>query len=73
VLAIHQSVSPSARSLALNRAQAERQRIRDNPKNIPQAERELILKIAQTWENICYNLPDNNYGNINLNVFVKIS
>ncbi|WP_354635293.1 hypothetical protein [Planktothricoides raciborskii] len=65
VLAIHQSASPSARSLALNRAQAELQTIRDNPKNIPQAERELILKIAHTWQNALLQLAGE-VGNVTI-------
>lgn len=47
---IIRSPSRSARSLALNRAQGELKNILDNIETIPQAERELIKEIAQTWQ-----------------------
>lgn len=50
VLAIQQSASHPARSLALNRLLGELQTIRDKPKNIPPEERQLIIDIAETWQ-----------------------
>jgi hypothetical protein len=41
--------SKSARSFALNRAIGELKQIIDNPDNIPKAEQDLIVEIAQTW------------------------
>jgi hypothetical protein len=44
------SVSHFNRSLTLNRAQGELQSLVDNAETLPQAERDLILDIAQTWQ-----------------------
>jgi len=41
--------SKSARSFALNRAMGELKNIIDNADNIPKAEQDLIVEIAQTW------------------------
>ena len=48
--AVQRSASPTARSLALNRAQGELQTILEEKENLPQAERQLIIKIAETWQ-----------------------
>ncbi|MGB5959642.1 MAG: ATP-binding protein [Coleofasciculaceae cyanobacterium] len=47
---IQHSVSNFTRSLTLNRALGELRSIIDNAETLPQAERELILDIAQTWQ-----------------------
>jgi hypothetical protein len=44
------SVSRSAKAFALARAQGELTKILNNADTLPQAERELILDIAQTWQ-----------------------
>ncbi|MFB8795247.1 MAG: hypothetical protein U7126_13730 [Microcoleus sp.] len=46
---IEQSASKSASVLVFNRAFVELQDILDGAENIPQAERKLIINIAQTW------------------------
>jgi hypothetical protein len=46
---IEQSASKSASDLAFSRAFGELQDILDGAENIPQAERKLIVNIAQTW------------------------
>ncbi|CBN58671.1 MULTISPECIES: AAA family ATPase [Kamptonema] len=47
---VRESASESARSLALNRALGELQGILDGAANISQAERYLIINIAQRWQ-----------------------
>ena len=48
--AVKKSASATARSLALNRAQGELQKILEEQGKLPQAERELIIDIAETWQ-----------------------
>lgn len=50
VQVVQRSVSRSARALALNRALGELTDILNNANTLPQAERSLILGIAQTWQ-----------------------
>ncbi|MBD2544327.1 MULTISPECIES: ATP-binding protein [Planktothricoides] len=50
VFAVQASASRNARSSALNLAQGELQTILEEKDNLPQPERELILKIAQRWQ-----------------------
>ncbi|UNU25016.1 ATP-binding protein [Microcoleus vaginatus] len=52
VQVVHNSVSRSARSLALNRALGELETILDTPDIIPQCERNLIIQTAQKWQQI---------------------
>lgn len=47
---VNRSVSRSAKSLALNRALGELTNILNQADNLPQAERGLIVDIAQTWQ-----------------------
>jgi hypothetical protein len=47
---INRSVSRSAKAFALNRALGELQNILDNGDTLPQAERGLIVDIAQIWQ-----------------------
>ncbi|AKG24034.1 AAA family ATPase [Calothrix sp. 336/3] len=47
---IQQTRSPFQRSSALNRALGELTNILDEPTKIPQAERDLIIKIAERWQ-----------------------
>jgi hypothetical protein len=49
---IQSSISPSARSFALNRALAELDNIIKHPDNLDGAEKESILEIARTWHKI---------------------
>ena len=48
---VEQSASKSARSLALKRALGELKDILDGADNIPKSERNLIINIAQSWQN----------------------
>jgi hypothetical protein len=48
---VEQSASKSARSLALKRALGELKDILDGADNIPNSERNLIINIAQSWQN----------------------
>jgi len=75
---IVRSLSRTARSLAVNRAQAELTKILDNIKNIldnietiPQAERELIKEIAQTWQKALLELTAE-VGEVNITKPVRI-
>jgi hypothetical protein len=52
VQVVQNSLSRSARSLALNRALGELETILDRPDIIPQAERILIIKTAKKWQEI---------------------
>ncbi|QHG18486.1 ATP-binding protein [Nostoc sp. ATCC 53789] len=47
---VNRSVSRSARSLALNRALGELTKILNQANTLPQAERGLIIDIAETWQ-----------------------
>jgi hypothetical protein len=47
---VERSVSRSAKAFALNRALGELQYILDNGNTLPQAEREVIVDIAQIWQ-----------------------
>ncbi len=47
---VKRSVSRTIRAFALNRAQGELTNILKNPETLPQAERGLILDIAETWQ-----------------------
>ncbi|KST65830.1 ATP-binding protein [Mastigocoleus testarum] len=47
---IQRSVSRATRAFALNRAQGELTNILNNSETLPQAERGLIIDIAQTWQ-----------------------
>ncbi len=71
MLAIHQSDSPAARSLALNRAQGELQTIFEEKNNLPQAERELIVKTAQTWQAALLQIAGE-VGNVTITEPVRI-
>lgn len=50
VQVVQRSVSRSAKAFALARAQGELTKILDNADTLPQAERSLIVDIAQTWQ-----------------------
>jgi hypothetical protein len=50
VQVVHRSVSRAARAFALVRAQGELKNILDKANTLPQAERSLIIDIAQTWQ-----------------------
>ena len=52
VQVVENSVSRSARSLALNRALGELETILDSPDILPQCERNLIIQTAQKWQQI---------------------
>ncbi|MEM9927431.1 MAG: ATP-binding protein [Cyanobacteria bacterium P01_D01_bin.50] len=47
---VKRSVSRATRSFTLNHALGELTNILNNPQTLPQAERELILDIAETWQ-----------------------
>ena len=47
---VQRSVSRGTRAFALNRAQGELTNILNNPEILPQAERGLIIDIAETWQ-----------------------
>ncbi|MEL6166694.1 MAG: ATP-binding protein [Cyanobacteria bacterium J06628_3] len=47
---VKRSISRTTRAFALNQAQGELTKILNNPQALPQAERELIIDIAQTWQ-----------------------
>ncbi len=47
---VQSGTSRAARSLALNRAQGALKEILDNKETLPEAERELIIDIAATWQ-----------------------
>ncbi|MEL6463048.1 MAG: ATP-binding protein, partial [Cyanobacteria bacterium J06621_15] len=47
---IQRSVSRVTRSFALNQAQGELTNILNNPQNLPEVERGLIIDIAETWQ-----------------------
>lgn len=64
-ITIARSVSRSVRSLAVNRAIGELKNILDNIETIPQAERELIKDIAQTWQKALLELTAE-VGQINI-------
>ncbi|NEO27201.1 MAG: AAA family ATPase, partial [Kamptonema sp. SIO4C4] len=53
---VHHSLSRTTRSLALNRAQGELKHLLDNADSLPEAERELIYDIAQTWQDALLNI-----------------
>ncbi|MGB6167331.1 MAG: AAA family ATPase [Geitlerinemataceae cyanobacterium] len=47
---VQRVASPSTKSFALNRAFGELQAILDRPDDLPQAERNLIIRIAEAWQ-----------------------
>jgi hypothetical protein len=47
---VHYSTSRSARAFASNRALGELQTILEHETDLPEAERSLVIKIAQTWQ-----------------------
>ena len=62
---VQDNPSQTARSLAVNRAIGEVKNILDNIETIPQAERELIKDIAQTWQKALLELTAE-VGQINI-------
>ncbi|MEM9092539.1 MAG: ATP-binding protein, partial [Cyanobacteria bacterium P01_F01_bin.53] len=47
---VHQSIAKTTRSLALNRAIGELTQVIQTKEQLPDAERELVVEIAQTWK-----------------------
>ncbi len=71
VFAVQGSASRNARSLALNRAQGELQTILEEQDNLPQPERKLIVKIAQTWQAALLQIAGE-VGNVTITEPVRI-
>lgn len=68
---VQKTASRNARSLALNRAQGRLQTILEQEGNLPQPERKLILKIAQTWQNALLQTAGE-VGNVTITEPVRI-
>jgi len=68
---VQKTASRNARSLALNRAQGKLQTILEQKENLPQPERDLILKIAENWQEALLQIAGE-VGNVTITEPVRI-